>query len=43
LNNHQEYIEKVIKPIAKTKYKDMTKKKNRLRGEIYYNKNKEIT
>jgi hypothetical protein len=35
LNNHREYIEKVIKSIAKAKYKDMTKKedkRNRLRG-----------
>jgi predicted PurR-regulated permease PerM len=26
LYNHREYIEKVVKPIAKAKYKDMTKK-----------------
>jgi hypothetical protein len=32
-NNHWEYIEKAMKPIAKVKYKDMTKRKekNRLR------------
>jgi hypothetical protein len=29
LDNHPEYIEKVIKSIVKTKYRDMTKKKNR--------------
>jgi hypothetical protein len=44
LNNHREYIEKIIKPIAKAKYKDITKKKGTDLGEeIYYNKNKETT
>jgi hypothetical protein len=42
-NNHWEYIEKAMKPIAKVKYKDMTKRKekNRLRKKkkpISYNK-----
>jgi len=35
LDNHREYIENVIKSIAKAKYKDMRKKKdkrNRLGG-----------
>jgi hypothetical protein len=36
LDNHREYIENVIKSIAKAKYKDMTKnkkdKRNRLGG-----------
>jgi hypothetical protein len=27
LDNHQEYIEKAIKPIAKEKYRDKIKKK----------------
>jgi len=33
LDNHREFIEKAIKPIAKKKYKDMRKKKL-----IYYSK-----
>jgi nucleosome binding factor SPN SPT16 subunit len=37
LHNHQEYIEKAIKPIAKAKYRDKTKKReekwNRLREQ----------
>jgi hypothetical protein len=45
LNNYREYIEKAKKRIAEAKYRDMTKKKeekrNRLGGEICYNKNKE--
>jgi len=31
LDNHQEYIEKAIKPIAKEKYRDKIKKKKRNR------------
>jgi hypothetical protein len=34
LDNHQEYIEKAIKPIAKKKHKDMRKRKKL----IYYSK-----
>jgi hypothetical protein len=34
LDNHREYIEKAIKPIAKKKYKDMRKRKKL----IYYSK-----
>jgi hypothetical protein len=29
LDNHREYIEKVIKPIAKVKYKDIKKKEKK--------------
>jgi len=29
LNNHREYIEKAIKPIAKVKYKNITKEKRK--------------
>jgi hypothetical protein len=44
LDNHREYIEKVIKLIAKAKYRDMTKKKGiDLGGKMCYNKNKETT
>jgi hypothetical protein len=46
LDNHREYIENVIKSIAKAKYKDMRgkkkkKKKTDLGGGTCYNKNKE--
>jgi hypothetical protein len=34
LNNHREYIEKAIKPIAKVKYKNITKEKRKKKRDL---------